>query len=81
METLAARPPPTASSPACCSINGHLFEPDCARAMIVHYDYSVLAGTQGHRDHYKQDRDVRAGASRPPAADPVRRRRRRPSRR
>jgi acetyl-CoA carboxylase carboxyltransferase component len=24
--------------------------------MIVHYDYTVLAGTQGRRNHYKQDR-------------------------
>ena len=24
--------------------------------MVVHYDYTVLAGTQGHRNHYKQDR-------------------------
>ena len=24
--------------------------------MVVHYDYTVLAGTQGARNHYKQDR-------------------------
>ena len=24
--------------------------------MVVHYDYTVLAGTQGKRNHYKQDR-------------------------
>jgi acetyl-CoA carboxylase carboxyltransferase component len=24
--------------------------------VVVHYDYTVLAGTQGHRNHYKQDR-------------------------
>ncbi len=26
------------------------------RAALVHYDYTVLAGTQGGRNHYKQDR-------------------------
>ena len=39
-----------------CSINGHLFDETRSRAAIVHYDYTVLAGTQGHRNHYKQDR-------------------------
>jgi acetyl/propionyl-CoA carboxylase alpha subunit/acetyl-CoA carboxylase carboxyltransferase component len=39
-----------------CSINGHLFDATRSRAALVHYDYTVLAGTQGHRNHYKQDR-------------------------
>jgi acetyl/propionyl-CoA carboxylase alpha subunit/acetyl-CoA carboxylase carboxyltransferase component len=39
-----------------CSINGALFDEARARAIVVHYDYTVLAGTQGHRNHYKQDR-------------------------
>ena len=38
------------------TINGDLFEEEQARAMVVHYDYTVLAGTQGGRNHYKQDR-------------------------
>ena len=38
------------------SINGALFDETRSRAVIVHYDYTVLAGTQGHRNHYKQDR-------------------------
>ncbi|MCH9670070.1 MAG: carbamoyl-phosphate synthase large subunit, partial [Gammaproteobacteria bacterium] len=38
------------------SINGELFGDDRSRAAIVHYDYTVLAGTQGRRNHYKQDR-------------------------
>ncbi len=39
------------------TINRDLFvdERD-ARAIVVHYDYTVLAGTQGGRNHYKQDR-------------------------
>uniref|UniRef100_UPI0038CF53A1 acetyl-CoA carboxylase family protein n=1 Tax=Rhodopila globiformis TaxID=1071 RepID=UPI0038CF53A1 len=39
-----------------CAINGHLFDEARSRAIVVHYDYTVLAGTQGHRNHYKQDR-------------------------
>jgi acetyl-CoA carboxylase carboxyltransferase component len=39
-----------------CSINGDLFDEARSRAALVHYDYTVLAGTQGHRNHYKQDR-------------------------
>ena len=37
-------------------INGDLFEADRSRAVVVHYDYMVVAGTQGGRGHYKQDR-------------------------
>jgi acetyl/propionyl-CoA carboxylase alpha subunit/acetyl-CoA carboxylase carboxyltransferase component len=39
-----------------CSINGDLFDDTRSRAALVHYDYTVLAGTQGNRNHYKQDR-------------------------
>ena len=38
------------------SINGDLFDADASRAVAVHYDYMVVAGTQGGRGHYKQDR-------------------------
>ena len=38
------------------SVNGKYFPPDRARTMVIHYDYTVLAGTQGGRNHYKQDR-------------------------
>jgi acetyl-CoA carboxylase carboxyltransferase component/biotin carboxyl carrier protein len=38
------------------SVNGKLFPPDRARTMVISYDYTVLAGTQGGRNHYKQDR-------------------------
>ena len=39
------------------TVNGDLFEDERdARAIVVHYDYTVLAGTQGGRNHYKQDR-------------------------
>jgi acetyl-CoA carboxylase carboxyltransferase component/biotin carboxyl carrier protein len=39
-----------------CSINGDLFDETRSRAILVHYDYTVLAGTQGGRGHYKQNR-------------------------
>ncbi|HCH07799.1 MAG TPA: carbamoyl-phosphate synthase large subunit, partial [Dehalococcoidia bacterium] len=38
------------------SVNGKYFTPDRARTMVISYDYTVLAGTQGGRNHYKQDR-------------------------
>ena len=38
------------------AINGDHFGPEQSRAMVVAYDYTVLAGTQGGRNHYKQDR-------------------------
>ena len=37
-------------------INGDHFPPERSRAVAVHYDYMVVAGTQGGRGHYKQDR-------------------------
>ncbi|MDP7595484.1 MAG: carboxyl transferase domain-containing protein [Pseudomonadales bacterium] len=38
------------------SVNGDLFDDEQSRAIVVHYDYMVVAGTQGGRGHYKQDR-------------------------
>jgi acetyl-CoA carboxylase carboxyltransferase component/biotin carboxylase/biotin carboxyl carrier protein len=38
------------------NVNGDLFDADRSRAVVVHYDYMVVAGTQGGRGHYKQDR-------------------------
>ncbi len=37
-------------------INGQLFSPSQARALVVSYDYMVLAGTQGIKNHAKKDR-------------------------
>ncbi|MGF1454039.1 MAG: carboxyl transferase domain-containing protein [Alphaproteobacteria bacterium] len=37
-------------------INGHLFTDEAARAMVMSYDYMVLAGTQGAMNHKKTDR-------------------------
>ena len=56
IETLRRETPADGVVAGTCSINGHLFSDDRSRAVIVHYDYTVLAGTQGGRNHYKQDR-------------------------
>ncbi|MDP2855131.1 MAG: carboxyl transferase domain-containing protein [Smithellaceae bacterium] len=38
------------------SVNGSLFPEDKARCMVMAYDYTVLAGTQGFFNHKKMDR-------------------------
>ncbi len=38
------------------SVNGALFGDDNARCMVLSYDYTVLAGTQGFFNHKKKDR-------------------------
>ena len=56
METLRRNTPADGLLAGIGTINGDLFGEERARAMVVHYDYTVLAGTQGGRNHYKQDR-------------------------
>jgi acetyl/propionyl-CoA carboxylase alpha subunit/acetyl-CoA carboxylase carboxyltransferase component len=56
MEALRNNTPGDGVVAGTCSINGNLFDETRSRAALVHYDYTVLAGTQGHRNHYKQDR-------------------------
>ncbi len=41
------------------SINGHLFGEDKSRCMVMSYDYTVFAGTQGAMNHMKTDRMLR----------------------
>lgn len=55
-EYLRRRTPADGLVAGLATINGHLFPDDRARCIIVHYDYTVLAGTQGMRNHKKQDR-------------------------
>jgi len=38
------------------SVNGDLFEESRARCILMSYDYTVLAGTQGAQNHRKKDR-------------------------
>ena len=56
METLRRNTPADGLIAGLCTINADLFGEEASRAMLVHYDYTVLAGTQGGRNHYKQDR-------------------------
>ncbi len=56
METLRRNTPADGLIAGIGTINADLFDSEAARAMVVHYDYTVLAGTQGGRNHYKQDR-------------------------
>jgi acetyl-CoA carboxylase carboxyltransferase component len=37
-------------------VNGHLFPDETARCVVMSYDYTVLAGTQGKNNHKKKDR-------------------------
>ena len=37
-------------------VNGNLFAPEQARCAALAYDFTVLAGTQGHMNHMKTDR-------------------------
>ena len=38
------------------TVNARKFGADAARCMVISYDYTVLAGTQGHMNHKKIDR-------------------------
>jgi len=38
------------------TVNAEKFGADAARCMVISYDYTVLAGTQGHMNHKKIDR-------------------------
>ena len=56
IEALRKRTPGDGVVAGTATINGDLFDDEHARAMVVAYDYTVLAGTQGRRNHSKQDR-------------------------
>ena len=38
------------------SVNGDLFDEETAQTVVMSYDYTVLAGTQGFKNHLKKDR-------------------------
>tara|TARA_B100001057_G_scaffold227115_1_gene227520 strand:- start:51 stop:3425 length:3375 start_codon:yes stop_codon:yes gene_type:complete len=56
IETLRERTPGDGVVAGTGTVNADLFGDEASRAVVVHYDYTVLAGTQGARNHYKQDR-------------------------
>jgi acetyl/propionyl-CoA carboxylase alpha subunit len=56
MEELIARTPGDGLVMGLGRVNGHLFPDEQARVIAMSYDYTVLAGTQGLRNHQKKDR-------------------------
>jgi acetyl/propionyl-CoA carboxylase alpha subunit/acetyl-CoA carboxylase carboxyltransferase component len=56
MDELIARTPGDGLVMGLGRVNGHLFPDEQARIVAMSYDYTVLAGTQGLRNHQKKDR-------------------------
>ncbi len=56
VEDLRANTPGDGMVAGLASINGQQFSGHAARAVVLAYDYSVLAGTQGLFNHLKKDR-------------------------
>ena len=56
MDELVRRTPADGLVAGIGRVNGHLFEDDRARCLVMAYDYTVLAGTQGKFNHQKKDR-------------------------
>jgi acetyl-CoA carboxylase carboxyltransferase component len=59
MEDLTSKTPADGVVAGIGSVNASLFGEDKARCMIIAYDYTVLAGTQGYFGHKKKDRILR----------------------
>ena len=59
MEDLMSKTPGDGVVAGIGQVNGSLFGEDKARCMIIAYDYTVLAGTQGFFGHKKKDRMLR----------------------
>jgi acetyl/propionyl-CoA carboxylase alpha subunit len=56
VEDLIARTPADGLITGIGRVNGSLFGPERSRVAVAHYDYTVLAGTQGKTNHHKKDR-------------------------
>ena len=56
LEDLIANTPADGMVTGIGSINAKQFGPEKSRAVVMSYDYTVLAGTQGMRNHHKTDR-------------------------
>ena len=55
-EDLRANTPADGLVTGVARVNGHLFGTERSRCAVLAYDYTVLAGTQGQRNHQKKDR-------------------------
>jgi acetyl-CoA carboxylase carboxyltransferase component/biotin carboxyl carrier protein len=56
VDDLIARTPADGLVAGVGTVNGSLFGEDRARCVVMSYDYTVLAGTQGYQNHRKKDR-------------------------
>ena len=56
MDDLIRRTPADGLVAGVGRVNGHLFDDERARCLVMAYDYTVLAGTQGKFNHHKKDR-------------------------
>ncbi len=56
MDELIERTPADGLITGLGRVNGHLFPDETARCVVMSYDYTVLAGTQGKNNHKKKDR-------------------------
>jgi acetyl/propionyl-CoA carboxylase alpha subunit len=56
LDDLIARTPADGMVAGIGSVNGDSFAPDKSRCVVMSYDYTVLAGTQGQQNHRKKDR-------------------------
>jgi acetyl-CoA carboxylase carboxyltransferase component len=56
VEDLIARTPADGMIGGIARVNGELFDGHAAQAVVMSYDYTVLAGTQGLQNHRKKDR-------------------------
>ena len=56
LDDLRANTPADGLVGGVASVNGDLFDAEVARCVVMSYDYTVLAGTQGHVNHRKKDR-------------------------
>lgn len=56
LEDLVANTPADGMVTGIGSVNAELFGAEASRCVVMAYDYTVLAGTQGMRNHHKKDR-------------------------
>lgn len=61
-EALRAQSPADGLVCGLATVNAALFGPERARAVVLAYDYTVFAGTQGHFGHRKLDRMLELAA-------------------
>lgn len=55
-DDLEARTPADGLITGIGTVNAELVGPEAGRCAVAAYDYTVLAGTQGYRNHHKKDR-------------------------